>query len=102
MATIRIATGTLTKKIQPQPGPSVSGPPSSAPIVPPTPPAELHAPSALLRSRPSLKVVIRIASPVGVLIAADIPCSTRAPISTSPDQASPHSNDDTASSAPPI
>ena len=43
------------KKIDPQPGPSTSGPPISHAAVAPIPPSEPQIPSALLRSEPSSK-----------------------------------------------
>jgi hypothetical protein len=58
-------------------------------------------PSALLRSAPSAKVVIRIESAVGAMIAADTPWTTRAAISTPPDHASPHASEASRNSAVP-
>ena len=75
------ATGTLMKKIHSQPSPDVIGPPISHAAVPPMAPVEPQIPSALLRSAPSGKVVMRIDSAVGVMIAAATPWSTRAPSS---------------------
>jgi hypothetical protein len=83
------------KKIHCQPSPSVIGPPTSHAAVPPTAPVEPQIPSALLRSAPSWKVVITIDSAVGVMIAAAMPCTTRAassapvvPASPAPSEAS--------------
>ena len=78
---------------------SVSGPPISQPAVPPMPPSEPQIPSALLRSAPSGKVVVRIESAVGVMIAAPTPCNARAAISDAGDQASPHSSEASVNSA---
>src|SRR5215218_40545 len=66
------------KKIHSQPRPSVIGPPTSHAAVPPIAPVEPQMPSALLRSPPSGKVVIRIESAVGVMMAAATPCTARA------------------------
>ncbi len=81
------------KKIHSQPGPSTSGPPISHPAVAPMPPIMPQAPSALLRSEPSGKVVEMIERAVGVMIAAPMPWNARAPISAPADQASPHSSE---------
>ena len=80
----------LMKKIHSQPGPSTSGPPISHAAVAPMPPSAPQIPSALLRSEPSGKVVEMIESAVGVMIAAPMPWTTRAPSSAAGDQASPH------------
>jgi hypothetical protein len=48
------------KKIQDQLSALVSAPPSRTPAAPPLPEAAPQIPSATLRSRPSLKVVVRI------------------------------------------
>ena len=89
------------KKIHSQPSPSVIGPPTIHAAVPPIAPVAVHTPSALLRSAPSGNVVIRIDSAVGVMIAAAIPCTTRATISAASDPASPHASDAAANSAVP-
>ena len=94
-------TGTLRKKIHCQPTVSVSTPPTSRPIVPPEAPTAPQMPSALLRSAPSGKVVIRIESAAGVIDAAPIPCSARAAINIAPDGASPPSSDASANTATP-
>jgi hypothetical protein len=83
----------LMKKIHSQPGPSTSGPPISHAAVAPIPPSAPQIPSALVRSEPSVKVVAMIESAVGVMIAAPIPCTTRAARSAAGDQASPHTSD---------
>src|SRR3954452_13744864 len=71
----------LMKKIHPQPSPEVIGPPISQAAVPPIAPVEPQIPSALLRSGPSSKVVMRINSAAGVISAAATPCTARAPSS---------------------
>jgi hypothetical protein len=81
------------KKIHSQPGPSTSGPPISQAVVAPIPPRAPQMPSALLRSVPSSNRVVMIESAVGVMIAAPLPCSARAPINAVSDQARPHSSD---------
>ena len=79
----------LTKKIHSQLSQSVRTPPSSTPATAPNAPTAPHAPSAAFRSLPSAKVVLRIESAAGVIIAAPSPCSARAPISAASLQASP-------------
>jgi hypothetical protein len=59
-------------------------------------------PSALLRSGPSWNVVVNNESAVGAMMAAEIPCTTRDPMSTGPDHASPHVNDEAANRPAPI
>ena len=95
------ATGTLMKKIHSQPSPSVIGPPTSQAAVAPTPPIEAQTPSALLRSAPSSKVVVRIDSAVGVMMAAATPWMTRAAIRADSDPASPQPSEASAKSAVP-
>ena len=56
-------------------------PPSSTPAAAPKPPTAPQTPSAMLRSLPSAKVVVRIDSAAGEMIAAPRPWSARAPIS---------------------
>ena len=68
-------------------------PPRRTPAAAPKPPTAPQAPSAMLRSRPSLKVVVRIESADGVIAAAPSPWSARAPISDSSLQASPQRSD---------
>src|SRR6266508_2408580 len=82
-------TGTLTKKIHSQLSASVRTPPSRTPAAAPKPPTAPHTPSAMLRSRPSTKVVDRIESAAGVMIAAPSPWTPRAPISDASDHARP-------------
>ena len=65
--------GALTKKTHSQPTYSVSTPPSSTPTAPPAPETAPHTASALLRSLPSAKVVERIESAAGAIIAAPRP-----------------------------
>jgi hypothetical protein len=74
-------TGTLTQSTHSQPSPSVRMPPSRTPAAPPEPATAPHTPSALLRSAPSLKVVVTIESAAGEMIAAPRPCAARAAIS---------------------
>ena len=56
-------------------------PPISTPAAAPNPPTAPQTPSAMLRSLPSEKVVIRIDRAAGAMIAAPRPWSARAPIS---------------------
>ena len=65
--------GALTKKTHSQPTYSVSTPPISTPTAPPAPETAPHTASALLRSLPSAKVVERIESAAGAIIAAPRP-----------------------------
>ena len=62
-------TGTLTQSTHSQPRPSVRMPPSRTPAAPPEPATAPQTPSALLRSAPSLKVVVTIESAAGEMIA---------------------------------
>ena len=73
--------GTLTQSTHSQPAYSVSTPPSRTPAAPPEPATAPQAPSALLRSAPSWKVVVTIESAAGERIAAPRPCTARAAIS---------------------
>src|SRR3954471_15044400 len=94
--------GTLMKRIHCQPATSVSTPPSSTPAAPPAPPIAPHAPSALLRSEPSVKVVVMIARLAGEMIAPPSPWVARAAISIPWLEASPPTSEATEiSSRPP-
>ena len=73
-------TGTFSRKIHSQPIVSVKTPPRSTPTVPPEAPTAPQMPSALLRSEPSAKVVMRIDRAAGVISAAPTPWKARAPI----------------------
>ena len=77
------AIGTLTNRIQRQPSASVMMPPRSTPAAPPAPPIAPQMPTARLRSRPSLKVVVRIDSDAGAITAPPSPWIARAAISWS-------------------
>ena len=68
-------------------------PPKSTPAAAPKPPVAPHTPSAMLRSRPSAKVAVRIASAAGERIAAPNPCKLRATMSDSSDHERPASSD---------
>src|SRR3954449_3114285 len=70
--------GTLMNKIQRQLKPCVSTPPRMEPEAPPTPPIAPHAPTALLRSPPSVKVLVMIESEAGATTAPPTPWSARA------------------------
>ena len=80
-ASAAIPTGMFRKKIHSQLRRSVKTPPSRTPAAAPKPPTAPQTPSAMLRSLPSEKVVIRIESAAGAMIAAPRPCTARAPIS---------------------
>jgi hypothetical protein len=86
-------TGTFTKKIHSQPRASVRMPPRSTPAAAPKPPTAPQTPRAMLRSRPSEKVVDRIESAAGVITAAPRPWSERAVISDASDHARPAKSD---------
>ena len=68
-------------------------PPSSTPATAPNAPTAPHAPRAVLRSFPSVNVVVRIERAAGVINAAPKPWSARAPIRTPSLQASPEASD---------
>src|SRR5438477_10790994 len=53
-----------------QPGPAEMTPPRTTPRTPEKPPIAPHAPSALTRSVPTLKLVVRMDSAAGVIRAA--------------------------------
>src|SRR5919201_1768451 len=82
-------TGTLTKKIHDQLSALVRTPPMRTPAAAPKPPTAPHTPSAMLRSRPSVKVVERIDSAAGVITAAPRPWNARAEMSDASDHARP-------------
>src|SRR5205823_9493828 len=82
-------TGMLMKKIHDQLRPLVNAPPSSTPAAPPLPDAAPQMPSATLRSRPSVNVVVRIDSAAGESSAAPNPWRDRNAISEPSDHASP-------------
>ena len=65
------------------------------PAAAPKPPTAPQAPSAMLRSRPSVKVVVRIESAAGVIVAAPRPWSARATMSDVSSHASPQSSEPT-------
>ena len=94
-------TGMLMKKIHSQLSVSVKMPPSRTPAAAPKPPTAPQTPSAMLRSRPSEKVVIRIESAAGAMIAAPRPWKARAPISDASLQARPATSEATVKTASP-
>jgi hypothetical protein len=69
--------------------------------VAPVPPVADQTPSALLRSAPSSKVVIRIDSAVGAMIAAEIPWTIRAAIRKPPVGANPQASEEIRNRAVP-
>src|SRR6476659_6829716 len=71
------ATGTFTQRTHSQPRPSVRMPPSRTPAAPAEPATAPQTPSALLRSEPSLKVVVTIDRAAGETSAAPSPCTER-------------------------
>ena len=93
-----IPIGTFTNRTHSHPAHSVSIPPSSTPTAPPEPATAPQTPSALLRSEPSAKVVVRIESAAGEISAAPRPCTARAAISQMSLCASPPSSEASANS----
>src|SRR5205823_8458826 len=92
-AMTRAPTGTLMKKIQDQLIELVRTPPSNTPAAPPLPETAPQRPSARFRSRPSLKVVVRIESAAGERRPPPSPCSARKTMSEPSDHASPESSE---------
>jgi hypothetical protein len=85
-ATSAIPTGTLMKKIQDQASELVRNPPSRTPAAAPLPETAPQTPSAMLRSRPSAKVVVRIESAAGASSAPPSPWVARKVISEPAEQ----------------
>src|ERR1700694_1828184 len=100
MSTVR-PTGTFTQKIHSQPRYFVRMPPIRTPAAAPLPATAPHAPSALLRSLPSVKVVEMIESAAGVTIAAPRPCTPLAAINIADEVERPHTSDAVAKRAIP-
>src|SRR5690349_25015353 len=71
--------GTLMYSTHRQPGPAEMAPPRNTPRTPEKPAIAPHAPSALIRSVPMLKLVVRMDRAAGVIRAAPIPWASRAP-----------------------
>ncbi len=88
--------GVLTNSTHSQPAYLVSTPPSSTPAAPPEPATAPQTPSALLRSAPSVNVVVTIDSAAGETSAAPSPCTERAMISHSSLCARPPASDASA------
>src|SRR3954451_15434923 len=82
-------TGTLMKKIHDQASELVRKPPSSTPAAAPLPETAPQTPSAMLRSRTSANVVVRIESAGGGRAAPPRPWVARKVISEPADQAKP-------------
>lgn len=70
--------GTLLRKTHRHERPVVRAPPTSAPAIPPTPPAAAHAPNARARECSPVKEALMTASVAGAIMAAPMPCTTRA------------------------
>jgi len=85
--------GTFMKSVKRQLNSWVSRPPRINPADAPPAAIALHIPSARLRSRPSLKVVVRSESAAGETKAPAKPWITRAAISIPPDWLNPPSID---------
>ncbi len=73
----------------------------NGPTAPATPASPDHAPIAAARSSPWKDAEIRASDP-GVSSAPPMPCSARAPISTSIEGANPHSAEASANQTTPI
>jgi hypothetical protein len=78
----------------------VSSPPKNNPTAEPSPLIPAHTPSALCRSE-SWKVVVRMDSAAGDIIAAPKPWASRAPTSSPWLSANPQASEETANSAVP-
>ncbi len=94
--------GTLIQKIHSQPQVSASTPPRITPTMDAIPDSEPHTPSALLRSGPSAKVLVRIARAAGVISAAPKPWTAREAMSIVPFSARPEVSDASAKITKPI
>src|SRR3954468_18299413 len=94
-------TGTFTQSTHSHPSPSVRIPPRRTPAAPADPATAPQAPSALLRSAPSLNRLVTIESADGEMIAAPRPCAARAAISCPWLVANPASSDATATTRRP-
>src|SRR3954447_5647868 len=94
-------TGMLMKKIHDQLSQLVSTPPSKTPAAPPLPDAAPPTPSAVFRSRPSSKVVVRIERAAGESSAAPSPWRARKAINDPSDHASPSRSEANVKSARP-
>ena len=96
------ATGTFTHRTHSQPRPSVRMPPSRTPAAPADPATAPQAPSALLRSAPSLKRPVTIDSAAGETIAAPSPWAARAAISCPCVAANPAAREATPTTTRPV
>jgi hypothetical protein len=96
-----IPIGTLTKKIQLQLMCSVRRPPTRGPIARARAEVPAQMPIAVPRWRGG-KVAAMIESVAGFISAAPAPCTTRAPISSSPLDARPQTSDDSVKTASPM
>jgi hypothetical protein len=94
--------GTLMYSTHRQPGPAEMTPPRNTPKTPEKPPIAPHAPSALTRSVPALKLVVRMDSAAGVIRAAPIPWASRAPTSVPAFGAAPPRTEVIANTAVPM
>jgi hypothetical protein len=94
------ASGRLTKNTHRQPNSWVSSPPKNNPTIEAIPLIPAHTPSALCRSE-SWKVVVRMDSAAGVIIAAPKPWASRAPTSSPWLSANPQASEEAANSAVP-
>ena len=93
-------SGTLTRKIQRQPSPSVSSPPTSGPTARASPMVAAHAPTAPARRGPGYAAAIS-----GMAVASSspppIPCTPRARLSTSGASAAAHAPEASVKTASP-
>lgn len=96
-----IPIGTLMKKPTRHEIQSASTPPSTRPMLAPTPAVAAYQATARVRSGPSLKLVDSSASDDGARIAAPAPCTARAMISHAADCARPIASDATVNSPRP-
>ena len=93
-------SGRLTKNTHRQPKSWVSSPPKNSPTAEASPLIPAHTPSALCRSE-SWKVVVRMDSAAGDIIAAPKPWASRAPTSSPWLSANPQASEEAANSAVP-
>ena len=93
--------GTLIRKTEPHQNASSSAPPTSGPSAAPTTATDPQIPIAVLRSRSSGNVRRISASVAGIITAAPMPSSPRAPTSSHADGANAAANDATPNTTSP-
>ena len=101
-AITRMANGTLTRNTQRQLRLSTSAPPTTAPMVPPSPARPPQMPSAMLRRRPCSKVTVSRVRADAESMAPPSPWIPRNRMSSNAVLASPAASDDPAKATSPI